>query len=146
MSEDRPRVHPFEMGEQFVLLDRVHEYQRSVESLKSFVEGEFKYLRERIDHGISPTMQTVKTQNEELEKTIIRLEGDFKLFKQSFQKQLDDNNEFIGDLKDGFRKIVVATIIMVITEGFGSWVYLQKIKNDLQPMHLELKHKPRLDE
>lgn len=106
---------------------------------KTYVEAELKYLRGRIDNGISPTMQAVKDQNAELSKDMLRLENKFLSALAPLQTQISVMDEhFSGPLKEyetlkssvyGFLIKGAGAFIVILGGMFVSmWVFINQVK------------------
>lgn len=116
------------------------------QDFKTYVEAELKYLRGRIDNGISPTMQAVKDQNAELSKDILRLENKLISLVHGIETRVGIMDEhFSGPLKEYenlkdkmmgfFFKIAMLVLVCLGGTFFGVWTFVNQIKArlDLYP-------------
>lgn len=106
---------------------------------KTHVEAELKYLRGRIDNGISPTMQAVKDQNAELSKDILKLENKLislvhgietkvSVMDEHFSAPLAEYESLKDKLTGFFFKLAAAFIVILGGMFVSMWVFINDVK------------------
>ncbi len=113
---------------------------------KTYVESELKYLRGRIDNGISPTMQAVKDQNAELSKEMLRLENKLislfhgielkvGLMDEHFSGPLKEYESLKNRMSGFFFKLIMSSMVILGGMFISMWVFINQVKTkiDLLP-------------
>jgi chromosome segregation ATPase len=130
------RLEPWTVRDALILLDKktgsltehFHETQAMVQSFKVSVDN----LEQRINNGLSPTMQQVKAQNNEIEKLMIRMEGRMEMVVKDFQSSvgalagkvmdLEEDRESIKKIaRDVVVKVLVAAMIAMGGMFWANW-------------------------
>lgn len=115
-------------------------------------EDNIKTLDNRINNGLSPSINAVRAQNSEIEKTLIRFEGSITGLFKDVDKRITVENQVFSDqierieaqvedyetLKKWARgligKIIVAGAGVVATTFVTMWIYVQQIKEKISDM------------
>lgn len=136
--------------------NKTHDTQAVV---KSF-EEKFAVLMDRINKGVSPTMQEIKEKSHDIEKSIISMEGAMKLgfadvrkdmevrdvenaakFK-AVEKEIDNrlqvSDEIIRGVKYLFLKLVGWVGAGALIAFVSMWLYIQSLKTSLVSLPTEI--------
>lgn len=115
-------------------------------------EDNIKTLDNRINNGLSPSINAVKNQNADIEKMLIRMEGSiggqFKDVDKRIslaEKEFSDRIEVIEAQVEDYEtlktwargligKIIVAGAGVVATTFITMWIYVQQIKEKISDM------------
>ena len=136
-----------------------HETQGIVRNFEQKMEA----LMERINKGVSPTMQLIKDQNDDLKTRIVEfkgdvntkfkeIEGNMKVQDEHFNGKLEDFDgkleEIDGwrhDIKDFLWKVAASLMVAGIISMAGLYVYVAKMRSNLEgiiPAIQNLKSQP----
>ncbi len=144
-------MHPFDIGgivrqttdlydkRISALTDLFHQTQLSFVEVKQAVE----YIKGRVDGGLSPTMQAVKAQNDELEKSILHLENQMIKMIDEIDKRVAVMDEhyaqpitewmtFQANLRNLVFKVVGAAILPSVISLITMWVWMNQVKQQIE--------------
>lgn len=147
MSEELDKeVSPFTVRDALVLHDKrinqltdlSHESQAVV---KNF-EEKMKMLLERINMGISPTMQIIKDQNSDIRTQIVEFKGDvntrFKdmegklaINQEHFESKIREIDDWMLSIKDMVWKVAGSLITISIVGLIGMYVYVHTMQSQI---------------
>jgi|GEM_PF-3975646 len=153
---DEERLHPFDIAGMVrsttdlydkrisALTDLFHQTQIAFTKVEQSVE----YMKGRIDGGISPTMQKVKAQNDELEKAILRLETEMikkfgelgtrvAVMDEHYAAPITDWKEFQRNIRSFFFKVFAAAMVPVIGLFATTWVWISQVREKIQALPTE---------
>lgn len=115
-------------------------------------EDNIKTLDNRINNGLSPSINAVRAQNSEIEKTLIRFEGKIEGLFKDFDKRITVENQIFSDRIENIErqvedyeaikkwargiigKVIVAGAGVVATTFVTMWIYVQQIKEKISDM------------
>ena len=101
-------------------------------------------LSERINKGLSPTMQEIKKQNEELDKSILKLESKLELQIQAvnnsviiatnrFDEKIRGYDELKKEARGFLWKMAGVGLVAIAGMFLGMWVFFQQLKATYVP-------------
>ena len=170
-SEAESEIPPFRVKDALYLHDkRISELSAEIKDkthettaiVKGF-EDKFNVLMERINKGVSPTMQEIKDKSNNIEKQIIQLQSDMKMgfkdaehaldvrdvkteakfaeIEKNIDHRLEASDALIGGLKTWFSKIAVWATIAIVSAFVGMWTYIVIHKDREAPTAVHSKGK-----
>ena len=135
------QIDPFTVRDALILHDKrinqLTDTNYDTQNIVKSFEEKMKTLLERINQGVSPTMQNIQRQNEELKNQIIEFKGDvntrFKdiegklnLQDDHFANKIEEIDTWLTGVKGLLWKVSTALIISAILGGVGLYVYVHK--------------------
>lgn len=161
MSELEKEISPF------TVKDAIHAHDRRLNELSDEVknkthetqivvrefEKQMSTILERINKGVSPTMQEIKEKSNDIDKSIISLKGDmnlrfaevaqtlavrdvehrakFEAIEKEIDNRLEVSDEIIRGIKWLFLKILGWGSVAAIGAFISMWIYIQTLKTSL---------------
>lgn len=171
LSEEEKRIHPFQVADMFrsatelydkrisALTDLFHQTQLAFAESRqqnqmafNEVKSKVEYMSGRIDEGISPTMQKVKQQNDELEKALLRLENGMvsmikelgkqvELMDQRYKSPIEEWQEFKRNMRNLFFKLILVIMVPVMAAFITMWVWMNQVKSKIESLPTEYSYK-----
>jgi hypothetical protein len=150
------RIDPFTVRDALIMHDkRINQLTDLSHETQTIVRGfeeQMKTLLERINKGVSPTMQQIKDQNSEIKTQIVEFKGDVNTRFKDMEGRMNVSDEHFetrfGELKDwtdGVKglvwKISAALIIAAIFALFGMYSYVHSIRAELDPLIASINRK-----
>jgi hypothetical protein len=143
------RIDPFTVRDALIMHDkRINQLTDLSHETQTIVRGfeeQMKTLLERINKGVSPTMQQIKDQNADLKTQIVEFKGDINTrFKEiegrlnvsdeHFETRIGEINEWMGSVKGLVWKIAGSLIVAAILGLFGMYTYVHSIRSEIEPL------------
>lgn len=144
---DEETLNPFTVRDALILHDKkLSQLSDLFHQTQTLVQGfavNVKTLEERINKGISPTMQRIEHQNVDIEKSLIRLEASLNQTAQEIrnsvsivagnvtdlEKDRDDMSKFARGIMG---KIAVAAICAVVGTFFTMWTMVNRLQSKFE--------------
>ena len=151
MSEEEleHKIDPFTVRDALIMhdkrLNQLTDLSHDTQGIVRNFEEQLKTVLERINKGVSPTMQAIKDQNADLKTQIVEFKGDINTRFKEIDGRLNVQDEHfenkIGELKDWADsvkglvwKVATALIISAIGGLVGMYIYVNSIKTQFEPL------------
>jgi hypothetical protein len=143
------RIDPFTVRDALILhdkrLNQLTDLSHETQTIVRGFEEQMKTLLERINKGVSPTMQAIKDQNADLKTQIVEFKGDVNTRFKEMEGRLNVSDEHfgtqIGEITgwlDSFKgliwKVAGGLILAAILGLFGMYSYVHSIKAEIDPL------------
>jgi hypothetical protein len=135
------------------LSDEIKDRTNETNAIVKGFEDKFVVLMDRINKGVSPTMQDIKDKSHDIEKQIIELKGDmnlrfsevtkqmevrdveiesnFKSVDKNIDVRLQGSDDLIRGLKGLLWKIAGWAVVSGIAAFISMWLYIQQLKTNV---------------
>jgi len=153
MTEELEKhIDPFTVRDALIMHDKrinqLTDLSHDTQGIVKNFEEQLKTVLERINKGISPTMQAIKDQNADIKTQIVEFKGDVNTrFKEMegrmnvsdehFETRVREINDWMGSVKGLVWRVAGALIVAAIIGLSGTYLYVNTMRSqvsDLVPL------------
>jgi len=150
MTEElEEHIDPFTVRDALIMHDKrinqLTDLSHDTQGIVKNFEEQLKTVLERINKGISPTMQAIKDQNADIKTQIVEFKGDVNTrFKEMegrmnvsdehFETRVREINDWMGSVKGLVWRVASALIVAAIIGLSGTYLYVHTMQSQISDL------------